>query len=174
MLYSAIAFLLSMMLTFFLGGLIGLFIRLVLGLLFLPLIAIFRNNKSNSIAITGGPWVLTIEFIANIFYGWFAIYIGVWVFRMLNVGIDFFYPLMVLCSFIWFDLSRIQKEQKRIKSLESKKFESGMPFEINKQDFSRLRIANFLSNNLNSRYTALFGKIAGAIIGGYNLIYSIN
>ena len=174
MLYSALAFILSMLLTFFLGGFIGLFIRLVLALLFLPLIALFRNKNSGSAVISSGPWVLTIEFLANIFYGWFACYIGLWVFRSLNVPIDLFYPAMVLCSFLWFDLSRIQKEQKRIKSLDSSGLNEQIPLELTNQDMSKLRLANFLSNHLNSRYTALFGKIAGVVIGGYNLIFNLN
>jgi hypothetical protein len=77
MLYSAIAFLLSMMLTFILGGLLGLMIRFFLALMFLPLIAAFRKKGTESAVITSGPWILTIEFLANIFYGWFANYIGV-------------------------------------------------------------------------------------------------
>jgi len=174
MLQSGLAFFLSMVLTFILGGIIGLLLRLLLALLFLPLIATFAKNKSANTIISAGPWILTIEFIANIFYGWFACYIGVWLFRVMNVSIDLFYPLMVICSFLWFDLSRIQKEQKRIKSLETSGLNEQQPYELMNQDMNKLRGANFLSNHLNSRYTALFGKIAGAIIGGYNLIYSIN
>jgi len=174
MLQSGLAFFLSMLLTFIFGGILGLILRLLLALLFLPLIATFAKNRSGNTVISSGPWILTIEFIANIFYGWFACYIGVWLFRALNVSIDLFYPLMVICSFLWFDLSRIQKEQKRIKSLETSGLSDQLPLELMNQDMNRLRVANFLSNHLNSRYTALFGKIAGAIIGGYNLIYITN
>jgi hypothetical protein len=174
MLQSGLAFFLSMLLTFIFGGIIGVLLRLLLALLFLPLIATFAKNKNANTVISGGPWILTIEFITNIFYGWFACYIGVWLFRAMNVSIDLFYPLMVICSFLWFDLSRIQKEQKRIKSLETSGPNEQLAYELTNQDVNKHRVANFLSNHLNSRYTALFGKIAGAIIGGYNLIYSIN
>jgi hypothetical protein len=81
---------------------------------------------------------------------------------------------MVLCSFLWFDLSKIQKEQRRIKALESSAINDQIPIELVNQEMKSLRATNFLNNHLNSRYTALFGKIAGAVIGGYNLIYSLN
>jgi len=174
MLQSALAFFLSMVLTFILGGIIALFIRFMLALVFLPFIALFSKKKNSQTVINNGPWILTIEFVANLFYGWFSCYIGLWVFSALNVGIDIFYPLMVLCSFLWFDLSKIQKEQRRIKALESSAINDQIPIELVNQEMKSLRATNFLNNHLNSRYTALFGKIAGAVIGGYNLIYSLN
>ena len=174
MLYPALAFIFSMMLTFFLGGLIGLFIRFMLALLFLPLIAFFRNKNATNTVINSGPWILTIEFLANIFYGWFANYIGVWVFQSMDVRIDWFYPILVLFSFIWFDVNRIQREQKRIKAMGKSNLNESLPIELINQDMNKLRLGNFLSDHLNSRYTVLFGKITGVIIGGYNLIFSLN
>jgi Ulp1 family protease len=91
----------------------------------------------------------------------------------MNVHIDGFYPLLVLLSFIWFDVNKIQREQKRIKAMGKSNLNESLPIELINQDMNRLRLGNFLSDHLNSRYTALFGKITGVIIGGYNLIFSL-
>jgi hypothetical protein len=81
----------------------------------------------------------------------------------MSVHIDWFYPFFVLLSFLWFDLNKIQNEKKRIKSLENSGLRERLPIELINQDMQKLRIGNFLSDHLNSRYTALFGKIAGVI-----------
>jgi hypothetical protein len=170
MINTALALIFSMMLTFVLGGLLGLMIRFFLALMFLPLIAFFRKKDQKSTLISSGPWILTIEFLANIFYGWFANYIGVWVFRSMAVSIDVFYPLFILFAFLWFDLSRIQKEKLQLKSLENSGLRERLPIDLINEDMQKIRAGNFMNDHLNSRYTALFGKIAGVIIGGFNLI----
>ena len=170
MLNTALALMFSMMLTFVLGGLLGLLIRFFLALMLLPLIASFRKKDQKSTIISSGPWILTIEFLANIFYGWFANYIGVWVFRSMAVSIDVFYPLFILFAFLWFDLTRIQKEKSHLKSLEYSGLRERLPLDLINEDMQKIRAGNFMNDHLNKRYTALFGKIAGVIIGGFNLI----
>jgi hypothetical protein len=172
MLNSALAFCFSMMLTFILGGLLGFLLRFSLALLFIPLIALFRRKEENGSAtvISSGPWILTIEFLANIFYGWFANYIGVWVFASMGVPIDWFYPFFVLFAFIWFDLKRIRTEKNQLKAIENNGLRERLPIELLKEEMQEIRPGNFLNQHLNNRYTALFGKIAGVVIGGFNLI----
>lgn len=173
MLNSALAFCFSMMLTFILGGLLGFLLRFSLALLFIPLIALFTRRKEGNTAptvITSGPWILTIEFLANIFYGWFANYIGVWVFASMGVPIDWFYSFFVLFAFLWFDLKRIRTEKNQLKALEESEFRERLPIELVNEEMHKMRADDFLNQRLNNRYTALFGKIAGVIIGGFNLI----
>ncbi len=174
MFQSALAFLMSMILTFILGGLLGFGIRFFLAILFLPLITMLRKKDTNPTVIRSGPWILTIEFLANIFYGWFANYIGVWVFNSLGVTIDWFYPLTVFIGFIYFDLTKIHNEKKRLRELTDNNLNEKLPIELINQEMKEHRQNNFLNEHLNSRYTALFGKLSGVVIGGFNLIVLSN
>lgn len=130
----------------------------------------FRKKRVGATVISSGPWILTIEFIANLFYGWFANYIGVWVFNSMGTAIDWFYPFLVMISFLWFDIQRIQQEKKRTKSFEDSELRERLPLELVNNEMHKFRMDNLMSDRVNSRVTALFGKFAGVVIGGFNLI----
>lgn len=180
MLSSALAYFFSLVLTVVLGGLLSFLIKAVLALVFVAFTAMLFSSGKRSKTYTNESYqVLTIEFLSNIFYGYLSNSIGIWVFNYMGVQIDWFYPVFMLVAFLWSDLTRMRNEQKQIEAADPNDLQKQILMDIissrttNGEELPKLPEMNkssMISVMKNTRMTALFGKIAGVIIGGLQLI----
>ncbi len=171
MLSSAFAYFFSLILSVVLGGLLTFFVKVLIAFALLPLVAILAKNKQK-IHTIGSPLVLTIDFLANIFYGYMANQIGIWVFTSWNVPIDWFYPVFILVAFLWFDIQRLRRERARLKAIDQKEegLRARLPEGVLQQQMQKFDKADLLNDFNNSRITGMIGKATGVIIGAFRLI----
>lgn len=170
MLTTALAYFLALILSIVLGGLLAFLVKALIAFALLPLLAIFSGGKSQK-HTNGSPVVLTVEFLSNIFYGYMANSIGIWVFNWLEQPIDWFYSLFILIAFVGLDIQRMQKERKRLKMVSQEGgIRDRLPSQLFNKQMQEFREEDMLSAHKNTRITAIFGKVAGVLIGGLNLI----
>lgn len=182
MLLSALAYFFAFGLTVILGGLITFFVKAILALTLFAILALVSSGSKRKVYGNESPQVLTIEFLSNIFYGYFANNIGIWVFNYLEVPIDWFYPIFMLFAFIWFDMTRMRNERLRIEKFDSQGLRNRIPNELfpngaadpETVEHAEINKENMISILKNLRMTGLFGKITGVIIGGLQLIIRAN
>jgi Flp pilus assembly protein TadB len=171
MIISALAYFFSLMLSIVLGGLLTFFVKVIIAFALLPLIAIMAKNKRQTHTM-GSPLVLTIDFLSNIFYGYMANRIGIWVFNYFEVPIDWFYPTFILVAFLWFDIQRLRRERARIKEIGEKEegMRSRLPEELLQQQMQKFQKSDLIQDFNNARITGMIGKATGVILGAFNLI----
>lgn len=174
MLSSAVAYFFSLMLSIVLGGLLTFFVKVIIAFALLPLVAIMAKNKKQTHTM-GSPLVLSIDFLSNIFYGYMANKIGLWVFAYLNVPIDWFYPTFILVAFLWTDIQRLRRERARINEIENKEenMRARLPEGILQQQMQKFHKDDLMQDFNNSRITGMIGKATGVILGAFNLIIGV-
>lgn len=170
MLNIILAIFISLLLSTILGGLLTFFIKFLLAIFFIPFIAYFKGKNNKNIVVSTGPWILTIEFLSGIFFGYLTVYLGKWTFESFELKMDWLFPAFFTIFFIWFDLNRIRSDNFKFNFMLNKDLKSGMADEQINLDAEKQR-SELLNHQTNMRYTALFGKLSGLLMNSVYLFH---
>lgn len=155
MLYSALAYLLTGLAGFIVGGLLNMLTKM---LLFMLVSAIVGREK---IVTMFGKIMRPIDFISNILQGYVSVALGIWIFGLFAVRVDFFLCFFLLIGFLWFDFVQLRRQRQMFESGELPPqfamFGEGMQ--------EQLRAMLY-----NQAIIGMIGKATGVVLAGINLI----
>lgn len=110
MFYSAIGYLLTLFMAFTIIPLIAFFLRMVLVMLFSRIYwGVAKDKSPASLLQFSIKLAQPVGFATAIFHGFAALWMGVVFFKGLGVKLDYFLPIMLIFTFVWFGLKKLQK-----------------------------------------------------------------
>ncbi|WP_052598577.1 hypothetical protein [Aureispira sp. CCB-QB1] len=113
MFYSAIGYLLTLFMAFTIIPLVAFFLRMLLIMLFSRIYWGFTGNKSPvNLLQFSIKLAHPIGFTTAIFHGFAALWMGVVFFNGMDLKLDLFLPGILIFTFIWFGIKRINNPAK--------------------------------------------------------------